>query len=222
MINPEECEDREWIIPTGTGGYSSSTICGINSRTYHGYLIVPKNPPHFRHLVLSKFEDFFIQNGIEYPISTNRYNFQVYYPEGYKFLNRFILGSNFVVWEYNFENSLVRKTLVVNKGTNSVTITYESDKGLFKICPLITYRSHHIALKERPGFFDFQTKGDTIVVTLNDNKILNFKIEGEFNIENTGYWYYNFFYKLDYERGSNYLEDLYNPFCIITKITKSQ
>jgi len=217
MINPEECEDREWIIPTGTGGYSSSTICGINSRTYHGYLIVPKNPPHFRHLVLSKFEDFFIQNGIEYPISTNRYNFQVYYPEGYKFLNRFILGSNFVVWEYNFENSLVRKTLVVNKGTNSVTITYESDKGLFKICPLITYRSHHVALKERPGFFDFQTKGDTIVVTLNDNKILNFKIEGEFNIENTGYWYYNFFYKLDYERGSNYLEDLYNPFCIITK-----
>ncbi|AWR96571.1 glycogen debranching protein [Acidianus sulfidivorans JP7] len=217
MIDPEQCEEKEWIIPTRTGGYSSSTICGINSRTYHGYLIVPLNPPHSRHLILSKFEDFLILNGKELPLSTNRYNFKVYYPNGYLFLNKFILGENFVSWQYLFDNSKVNKTLIVNKGTNSITVTYDAYNGYFKICPLITFRSHHVALKSRPGFFEYSRSGNTISIKYNGNRILNFYIEGDFSIENTEYWYYNFFYKLDYERGSNSLEDLYNPFCIISK-----
>ncbi|ARM75051.1 amylo-alpha-1,6-glucosidase [Acidianus manzaensis] len=218
MIDPEECEKREWIIPTRTGGYSSSTICGINSRTYHGYLIVPLNAPHSRHLILSKFEDFLIHNGNELPLSTNRYNFKVYYPNGYSYLNKFILGENFVSWEYSFENSRVYKTLTVNKGTNSITVNYDSDKGYFKICPLITFRSHHIALKERQGFFEYKEVSPNIIsIKYNNTPILNFYIEGDFSLENTEYWYYNFFYKLDYDRGSNSIEDLYNPFCIISK-----
>lgn len=217
MIDPEECEGKEWIIPTRTGGYSSSTICGINSRTYHGYLIVPTNPPHGRYLILSKFEDFLILNGEEYPLSTNRYNFKVYYPEGYVYLNKFILGENFVSWEYLFENTRAYKTLIVNKGTNSVTVNYDAEKGYFKICPLITFRSHHLALKSRIGFFDYTVSDNVILIRFNNKPILNFYIEGSYSIERTEYWYYNFFYKLDYERGTNYLEDLYNPFCIISK-----
>jgi glycogen debranching enzyme, archaeal type, putative len=37
---------------------------------------------------------------------------------------------------------------------------------------------------------------------------------------NSGYWYYNFIYKLDQELGNNYMEDLYNPFCIISTSNK--
>ncbi|MEM2662954.1 MAG: glycogen debranching enzyme N-terminal domain-containing protein, partial [Metallosphaera sp.] len=71
MLDPKECEDREWIIPTGTGGYSSSTFCGINSRTYHGLLVIPQDPPHRRYMTLAKVEDFVITDGQEYPMSTN-------------------------------------------------------------------------------------------------------------------------------------------------------
>lgn len=218
MIDPEECENKEWIIPTRTGGYASSTICGINSRTYHGYLIAPINPPHGRYLMLSKFEDFLVLHGEEFPLSTNRYNFKVYYPEGYLYLNKFTIGENFVTWEYLIDNTKVYKTLIVNKGTNSVTIVYNSDKGYFKICPLVTFRSHHMALKNRLGFFDYSAyTNDIITIKYNNRDILNFYIEDKYLIERTEYWYYNFFYKLDYERGTNYLEDLYNPFCIISK-----
>jgi predicted glycogen debranching enzyme len=220
MIDPEECEEREWLIPTGTGGYASSTICGINSRTYHGYLIVPQDPPHKRYMILSKFEDFLVYNGKEYPLSTNRYNFNVYYPNGYRYLNKAILGENFISWNYSFDNLNVIKTLIVNKGCDSISISYSSDNGIFRICPLITFRSHHVALKTRPGFFDFRTNNNTIEIRLNEKPILYFGLNGDFSLEQTEYWYYNFFYNLDYERGSNYLEDLYNPFCIVSKSNK--
>ncbi len=32
---------NDWIITNGIGGYSSSTILGINTRKYHGLLVVP-------------------------------------------------------------------------------------------------------------------------------------------------------------------------------------
>ncbi len=217
MISPEECEEREWIIPNGIGGYASSTVCGINARTYHGYLIVPLNPPHKRYLFLSKFEDFFLLDGKEYPMSTNRYNFDVYYPEGYKYIARTTFGENFVTWVYDFDGNEVRKTLVVNRGSDSITVEYSSKSGGFRICPLITFRSHHLALKSRQGFFSYSNSGNRIAVFLDEKPILNFQVSGNFKVERTEYWYYNFFYKLDYERGSNYLEDLYNPFCITSE-----
>ncbi|NON62952.1 amylo-alpha-1,6-glucosidase [Acidianus sp. RZ1] len=215
MIEPEQCEELEWILPLGTGGYSSSTICGMNSRTYHGLLVSPQNPPHMRFVILSKLEDSLIVRDEEYPISTNRYNFNVYHPEGYKFLQSFIRGGNFVSWIYNLPGATLRKTLIANKGTNSITLIYESDKGKIKLCPLITYRSHHLALKSRPGFFDYKIIDNNLIKILYNNKeIINFELSNPAKILSSGYWYYNFFYRLDYERGENFLEDLYNPFCL--------
>ena len=32
---------HDWIITNGIGGYSSSTIIGVNTRKYHGLLVAP-------------------------------------------------------------------------------------------------------------------------------------------------------------------------------------
>ena len=42
---------REWIITNGLGGYSSSTVLGINTRKYHGLLVAPLTPPAMRTLI---------------------------------------------------------------------------------------------------------------------------------------------------------------------------
>lgn len=215
MIDPEECERIEWILPFRTGGYASSTICGINSRTYHGFLIAPLNQPHKRYLLLSKFEDFLVLDNEEYPINTNRY-VDVYYPEGYKYLEKFVWDGNYVKWIYNYGKAFVEKTLIAHEFENAITVKYKASKGNLKICPLISYRSHHL-VTEKGLFFDTDIDGDKVTVSKEGFPILNFIITSrEMKIEQTGYWYYNFFYRLDYERGSNYKEDLYNPFCIIT------
>ena len=48
---------REWIITNGLGGYSSSTVLGINTRKYHGLLVAPLTPPAMRTLILSKLDE---------------------------------------------------------------------------------------------------------------------------------------------------------------------
>ncbi|WP_338601803.1 amylo-alpha-1,6-glucosidase [Sulfolobus tengchongensis] len=217
MFTLDQCEENEWVLPTRTGGYASSTICGINARTYHGYLVVPLNPPHHRFLVLSKIEDFLLINGDEYPMSTNHYP-NVYYPDGYKYLTNVNKNSNNkVVWHYDFGYSQVDKTLIVHKGYNAITVTYNATKGKFKICPFITFRSHHIAKKAQNEFFTYELLSPNIVRIFYDGKrILNMEFFENFKLIETNYWYYNFIYKLDQELGNNYIEDLYNPFCVIS------
>jgi len=39
--NLETALSREWLDTNGIGGFSSSTIVGLNTRRYHGLLSVP-------------------------------------------------------------------------------------------------------------------------------------------------------------------------------------
>ncbi|QKQ99580.1 glycogen debranching protein [Metallosphaera tengchongensis] len=216
MFDPIECEEREWIIPTGTGGYSSSSICGVNSRTYHGLLIIPQDRPHRRYLTLSKVEDFLVTDEHEYPLSTNHYVDDVFYPEGFRFLHRVDLGKNFVTWNYTFGNSVARKSLTVHRGYDAITLSYETERGFFRICPLVTFRSHHVVTKDRHPLITVDTNSE-ITLKANGIPFIRVNVRGDHKVETTSYWYYNFFYRLDYERGSNHLEDLFNPFCVVSK-----
>ena len=54
QLGLKEGISREWLITNGIGGYSASTIFGINTRKYHGLLVAPLTPPARRHLILSK------------------------------------------------------------------------------------------------------------------------------------------------------------------------
>ena len=215
MFDAEECERREWILPFRTGGYSSSTICGINSRTYHGFLVVPTNQPYKRYVILSKFEDFILIDREEYPITTNRY-LDVYYPQGYKYLVDFKWGKNYVKWVYDYGKTKLEKTLIAHNYENAITVRYKAEKGILKICPLITFRSHHL-VSEKGIYFDTFIEGNKITILKDNIPLLHFIIDSKkLEIESTGYWYYNFFYVLDYEMGNNHKEDLYNPFCAYT------
>ena len=52
-IEFEKALKQDWIVTNGIGGYSSSSILGINTRKYHGLLVAPLNPPENRCLILS-------------------------------------------------------------------------------------------------------------------------------------------------------------------------
>ena len=60
--------EKEWLITNGIGGYSSSTVFGINTRKYHGLLVSPLTPPARRHLILSKLDESIV-------IENKKYNY---------------------------------------------------------------------------------------------------------------------------------------------------
>ncbi|AHC51487.1 glycogen debranching protein [Sulfolobus acidocaldarius SUSAZ] len=217
MHTPEECERKEWLLTFGTGGYSSSTICGINSRTYHGYLVVPLNPPHKRYLILSKFEDFLVLNREDFPLSTNHYS-NAYYPDGYKYLKHFHWGRNYVKWIYDVNGIIVEKLLIASQGTNGVTIKYKATDGSIKVYPLMTFRSHHLVSQPENLIFTQKVKDNLVSLYRYDGSLaLNFVVENKFKLTNTGYSYYDFFYVIDYELGNNSKENLYNPFFLTSE-----
>ena len=54
---------KEWLIANRLGAYASATVCGTNTRRYHGLLIAATNPPAGRVLALSNVLDQFVLPG---------------------------------------------------------------------------------------------------------------------------------------------------------------
>src|SRR3970282_1625833 len=96
--NLESALSREWLESNGLGGFSSSTIIGLNTRRYHGLLTAATKPPVGRIVMLSKLEETLVVNGHGYEFSANQYPGAVH-PQGYNFQSGFRLDP-FPVFTY--------------------------------------------------------------------------------------------------------------------------
>src|SRR6266508_4399871 len=62
-VGPEICHNldaavrREWLETNGLGGFTSSTILGLNTRRYHSLLTAATKPPVGRLVLLAKLEE---------------------------------------------------------------------------------------------------------------------------------------------------------------------
>src|SRR6266536_2684606 len=50
-------DTREWLTTNGLGGYASGTVCGANTRRYHGLLVAALEPPGRRTILLSRVDE---------------------------------------------------------------------------------------------------------------------------------------------------------------------
>ena len=99
---------KEWIITNGLGGYSSSTILGINTRKYHGLLVAPLTPPARRFVILSKLDESIEIDGKKYDLYSNMC--RDYISEGYKYQESF--EKDYVpIFTYKIENMIIKKII---------------------------------------------------------------------------------------------------------------
>src|SRR5216684_8524960 len=92
---------REWLETNGLGGFSSSTITGLNARRYHGLLTAATRPPVGRVLLLSKLEETLVAGDHRIDLSTNQYAGAVH-PHGYELLTEFRLDP-FPIFTFEWE-----------------------------------------------------------------------------------------------------------------------
>src|SRR5437667_4303692 len=114
---------REWLETNGLGGFSSSTIAGMNTRRYHGLLTAATKPPIGRFLLLSKFEETVVIGGKRYDLSTHRYP-GVVHPQGYRLLKEFRLDP-FPVFTYAIEGVEIEKRVFMAQGENTTVVEYD-------------------------------------------------------------------------------------------------
>ena len=151
----------EWILTNGLGGYSSSTIIGVNTRKFHGLLFIPLNPPTNRHLLLSKIDEEIRIGGVVYPLGSNQFRDAIY-PEGYRNLKGFALNP-FPSFYYQVHQVYLKKEVFMPRYENAVILRYDILNSLdedvtLQLYPLLDMR--HFYETTRKG--DFQVSTETI------------------------------------------------------------
>ncbi|MBK8304884.1 MAG: glycogen debranching enzyme family protein [Chloracidobacterium sp.] len=225
-IDKKVCRDlelsgsREWLETNGIGGYASGTVAGAHTRRYHGLLVAATNPPLGRMLLLSKFEETLILDGERFELSTNQYPGEIH-PEGYKYLTGFRLEP-FPIWTYEVNGVELEKSVFMPHGENTVVCQWKlTDSALrtpnsaLELRPLLAFRDHHHLRHEDAQFNgDYAVDDGVITVQPYQNmRPLNFAHNAS-AIEHQGHWYRHLEYAIERERGFDFTEDLFQPFCL--------
>jgi predicted glycogen debranching enzyme len=221
--NLEKVLSREWLETNGIGGFSSSTITGLNTRRYHGLLTAATKPPVGRLVLLSKLDETLIIDGRRYELSTNQYPGAVH-PQGFSYQTGFRLDP-FPVFTYEVEGVRLEKSLFMVQGENTTVVQYEAltlhDGSstapiVLEVRLLIAFRDYHSTTHENGSLNStVQTEdGLTTVKPYSDLPALHLAHDAA-QIDTNGFWYRNFQYAVEQERGLDFAEDLFSP-CAFT------
>jgi predicted glycogen debranching enzyme len=232
-FDEETCRDlneataREWLETNGLGGYSSSTIAGLNTRRYHGLLVAATEPPVGRACLLSKLEETLFLDGQRIDLSANQYG-DVVHPQGHKHQTGFRLDP-FPVFTYEVEGILIEKSVLMVYGENTTVIQYEfRRKGessaerrpliancSFELRPLVAFRDYHSLTRENREL-NPHVQEDEATATIKpyaDYPALHFAHD-PCELDAQAFWYRSFEYKEERARGFDFIEDLFSPFAL--------
>ena len=209
----------EWLETNGIGGFASSTISGLNTRRYHGLLTAATKPPVGRLVLLSKLEETLVIDGRRYELSANQYP-GVIHPQGFNHQTGFRLDP-FPIFTYEIEGVCLEKSVFMVNGKNTTVVQYDlsntDDTDIkLEIRPLIAFRDYHSTTHEN-GALDRQIETEDSLTTFRpygDLPALHLAHDSAI-IDANGFWYRNFQYAVEHERGLDFAEDLFSP-CAFT------
>lgn len=162
---------KEWIIANGLGGFASSTIIGINTRKYHGLLVVPLTPPARRYMILSKVDESIEIGGNKYDIYSNMG--QDYISKGFKYQTSFE-KNELPTFSYKVKDITIDKTICMKYGQNTVGVLYKirggSKTAKLTLAPLMNFRDFHSMSTGHEFNVRQENKGTKVKVIL-DNMI---------------------------------------------------
>ncbi|MEW6273185.1 MAG: amylo-alpha-1,6-glucosidase [Thermodesulfobacteriota bacterium] len=213
---------REWLETNGLGGFASSTIAGLNTRRYHGLLTVALRPPADRFLLLSKLEETLVVGGRRFELSANQYP-GVVHPQGYAYLKEFRLDP-FPVLVYAAGGIELEKSVALVHGESTVVVTYAVRRAAgaavvqapaLEVRPLVAFRDFHALTHENAALDRRVALADGIasITPYAGLPELRFAHDAA-SVDASGFWYRDFEYAVERERGLDFREDLYQPFTL--------
>jgi predicted glycogen debranching enzyme len=216
---------REWLETNGLGGFACGTLSGANTRRYHGLLTVALNPPGGRMLLLSKLEETLVLGDRRIDLSTNEYAGAIH-PEGYLLLTNFRLDP-LPTWTFEVEGLRMEKSIFMPQGSNTVQVEYKvlqapaAIEPVLEVRPLVAFRDYHSTTHEN-GALNPAIESAANSASLQPYPGLPrlYFAHDAIRVQEQGYWYKNFLYRVERERGLDFEEDLYNPFVLSWNLNK--
>ncbi len=207
-------DEQEWLLTNGLGGFSSSTVLGMNTRRYHGLLCAATMPPVGRVMTINRMGEILTVDNkpdqwLEFSINSFRGQL---HPRGDKYLTQFDLGDT-AIWKYDIEGVKVTKELQIVWMKNVAAVRYTVDAGsrpfTLSLLPFATLRDFH-GLRQA-GASSFWCESADRKVTLGEGAIVATVTSdaGKFIADSN--WWYGHVYPVDTERGQGDIEDQFTP-----------
>jgi len=216
LVNLEYSLERETLATTRTGGYTSSTIVGCNTRKYHGLLVVPIDEfDGENHVLLSTLDETIVQHGQAFNLGIHRYP-NVYEPRGHKYIVDFAYEPIATI-VYRVGGVVLKKEMMLIHNENEIVIRYTlldaHSPTTLRLKPFLAYRNIH-KLSKANLFANTQYKiiPNGIRSKLYDGfPSLNMQTNKANEFVPCPDWYYNIEYREELQRGYDGHEDLYTP-----------
>lgn len=209
-----EALDFEWMDRNQTGAYSSSTLCGMNTRREHGLFVSSSSDQTKKVVLLSKLEEsVFIGNSL-YEISTNQFPNNIF-PQGFKNLIKFSLNP-FPRSVFKIDDRILQRTLFWIADRNILAVRYElKNQGnpiKLIIKPFITARynqglTHEIQGMNTDSYLSHHSVRWAPLAYM--PQLHAYFLAGSYSAATL--WYHKFYYKKDKNRFKGHQEDLLNP-----------
>jgi predicted glycogen debranching enzyme len=144
---------REWLVTNGLGAYASSTIAGVNTRSYHGVLVAAQPAPLGRLLMLKQLSERLVFADGRSVTIDDELTDDVGPGGSLATLTEFRLEQGLPVWRYHLDGVEMEKRIFMSQRQNTVYICYRllsgQEHARLELRPWIHFRTNDNSL--RPG-----------------------------------------------------------------------
>lgn len=222
-LGPDKCRRldealaREWIVTNGLGGYASSTVPGTPIRRYHGLLVVARHRPVDRWVAVAQVDELVTYGGRPYQISTTEYQNDTLAPAGYIHLAEFRLERGLPITSYEIGDVTLEKRVWMAHGRDTTYVQYRwpttaVEAAELVLRPLVSGRPFHELIAGDPHQSPrVETLADGLQIQPTTGApVVQVRLPGG-TVDARGTWHWRVQYRLERERGLDFLEDLYMP-----------
>jgi predicted glycogen debranching enzyme len=210
----DRSSQKEFIETNNIGMYASTSLCGVNTRKYHG-LLVARQPQLDNHsyVLVNCLHETVLEKDSKFELGVHQFNHFVH-PKGYLFLDSFELEA-IPTWTYKVGGKKIKKELLCVKDVNQTLIRYtliEGEDTDFNVRPFSSFRRIHKLRSSEEKLVPIEEVINGVSYSLDedyDKVYIQTSVRNEFS--NEGNWFYNAEYLRELDRGYEFHEDLYSP-----------
>jgi predicted glycogen debranching enzyme len=150
----EQALNLEWLETNGRGGFASGTVAGPNTRRYHALLLIARNPPTDRFVLVNHLEEQITIGGQAYALSVNCYPGAVH-PDGYTRCVGFS-SDPWPTWTYDVGGIEVVREVFCPQGRDMVVVRWRlagagGRAARLIVRPMLSGRDYHSTHHENGG-----------------------------------------------------------------------
>ena len=224
LANINFAKEREILRCSRSGAFATTTLCGLNTRKYHGLFIVPQdNLGGGRHLLVSGLNENIVVNDMDFHLGIHQYKGKVIDPKGNKYLQNFSADS-VPVYDYRVGKFNFQKSMLFQHDADRIIIKYtfldKEDNLALQVEPLLAFRDiHQLTHANNDVHTDFETvENGAGFCMYNGYTPVYFQFSEPVQYQHHPDWYYNIEYEEELKRGYEGHEDLWRPGTLTAKV----